>query len=421
MTNHSEEELADIREECFELMDVYLNENIASFPEISFIQTMIEDVHGFISNNVLEWTDDDNDDNDDDDNEENDLLEIVSEYCIEYMNTHAIPLRQNNSEEKSMMLLDTNEIEKTLHWLSTIPVQTQRSPEWFAVRKNIFSASNLWKLFSTPAQYNSLIYEKCKADSCTKQDGSAAQYEGDLLSPNPRNWGIKYEPVSVLIYEHKYDTEVNTKYGCIPHETLPIGASPDGINIKKNNPKYGRMVEIKNIYNRDMDGIPSPEYWIQMQIQMETCRLENCDFVETRFKEYNTHQEYSADVSHDYKGIILFFIPSEYSEGKSHFVYVPIKTVDEDEWIRTKVSELSSTHILYQVSYWYLDEMFCTDVERNYFWFRAAIPTIQEGWEIVLREIKSGYDHRAPRSRKVPGPKMETFDNNNVITVIKMD
>lgn len=408
MTNHSEEELADIREECFELMDVYLNENIASFPSISFIETMIDDVHGFIFNNRLEWRDDEDEDQD----EENDLLEIVSEYCIEYMNTHAIPLRQNS--EKSMFL-DTEEVEKTLHWLSTIPVQTQRSPEWFAVRKNIFSASNLWKLFSTPAQYNSLIYEKCKADI---QDGSSSSYEGDLLSPNPRNWGIKYEPVSVLIYEHKYDTEVNTKYGCIPHETLPIGASPDGINIKKNHPKYGRMVEIKNIYNRDMDGIPSPEYWIQMQIQMETCRLENCDFVETRFKEYTTHQEYSEDVSHDYKGIILFFIPSEYSEGKSHFVYVPLETADEDEWIRIKVLELSTTHILYHVSYWFLDEMFCTDVERNYFWFRASIPAIKEGWDTVVREMQTGYEHRAPRSRKVTGPtKMESSS----ITVIKME
>lgn len=404
----SEQELADIRDECFELMDVYLNENIASFPEISFIETMIEDVHGFIFNNGVEnglWTLDD----------ENDLLEVVSQYCIEFMTIHAIPLRQN-SENKMMLDLDANEIETTLQWLSTIPVQTQRSPEWFAVRKNIFSASNLWKLFSSPAQYNSLIYEKCKAE---RESNTSTQHEGDLLSPNPRNWGIKYEPLSVMIYEHKYDTEVNTKYGCIPHESLPIGASPDGINIKKDSPKYGKMVEIKNIYNREMDGIPSPEYWIQMQIQMETCRLESCDFVETRFKEYTTHQEYSADNSHEFKGIILFFIPSEFSEGKSHFVYVPLEE-EEDEWIRAKVLELANTHILYNITYWYLDEMFCTDVERNYFWFRASIPAIKEGWETVQREINTGFEHRAPRSRK---STITTSQQTATpcITVIKMD
>jgi hypothetical protein len=45
------------------------------------------------------------------------------------------------------------------------------------------------------------------------------------------------------------------------------------------------MLEIKNISNRIIDGIPKEEYWVQMQIQMETCDLDECDFVETRFKE----------------------------------------------------------------------------------------------------------------------------------------
>lgn len=46
---------------------------------------------------------------------------------------------------------------------------------------------------------------------------SSSSYGGDLLSPGSRNWGIKYEPVSIMVYEHKYNTTVNTKYGCIPH------------------------------------------------------------------------------------------------------------------------------------------------------------------------------------------------------------
>ena len=46
------------------------------------------------------------------------------------------------------------------------------------------------------------------------------------------------------------------------------------------------MLEVKNIYNREIRGIPKEEYWIQMQIQMETCDLDICDFLETRFLEY---------------------------------------------------------------------------------------------------------------------------------------
>ena len=47
------------------------------------------------------------------------------------------------------------------------------------------------------------------------------------------------------------------------------------------------MLEIKNIVNREITGIPKKEYWVQMQMQMEVCAIyEECDFLETRFKEY---------------------------------------------------------------------------------------------------------------------------------------
>lgn len=43
------------------------------------------------------------------------------------------------------------------------------------------------------------------------------------------------------------------------HQTravLFLGASPDGINIEPNSEKYGVMLEIKNIVNREITGIP---------------------------------------------------------------------------------------------------------------------------------------------------------------------
>ena len=51
------------------------------------------------------------------------------------------------------------------------------------------------------------------------------------------------------------------------------------------------MLEIKNIVNREITGIPKNEYWIQTQIQMETCDLSFCDFVETRIKEFSNEEE----------------------------------------------------------------------------------------------------------------------------------
>ena len=73
------------------------------------------------------------------------------------------------------------------------------------------------------------------------------------------------------------------------HKEYPyLLASPDGINIKElKNPRYGAF-EVKNPTNRELTGIPKKEYWIQMQLQMEVWDFDECDFLETVFKEYDT-------------------------------------------------------------------------------------------------------------------------------------
>ena len=245
-----------------------------------------------------------------------------------------------------------------------------------------------------------------------------------MNSYNPRTWGVKYEPVSVMIYEHKYHTVVKNDYGCIPHcQYSFIGASPDGINVgyERNPEKYGRMLEIKNIFNRDIDGIPIEDYWIQMQIQMECCNLMECDFLETRFKEYLHESEFYLDDLKDYRGVILFFLPREterslcvmdsHTETKTVsetispiFQYMPLYVqLDKDsveQWIREKTEELQEKYLLYEKIYWYLDEMSCVLVKRNSLWFENALPTIKNAWDIVEKERDDGYEHRAPQKKR---------------------
>jgi len=70
------------------------------------------------------------------------------------------------------------------------------------------------------------------------------------------NGGILYEMVSVMVYEKKYNTRV-ADFGCIQHINHSfIGASPDGINVDPKSDRYGRMIEIKNIVNRDITDKP---------------------------------------------------------------------------------------------------------------------------------------------------------------------
>jgi hypothetical protein len=403
------EEMKDIENECHDLIQHWAEENALQMSSIKFFEGLVENTHEFIfeTGTLQGWCADEDDD-------EEEVYDMVYSICEEALYCMKIPFRQNPKLVIHVML--ASEIESKLVWLKTFPNHTQRTAEWYAQRHNLFSASNLWKLFGTQAQYNSLIYEKCN-------DVKKVEFEGDILTPNARNWGVKYEPVSVMVYEHKYDTIVNTNYGCIPHTLLPIGASPDGINEKPNHEKYGRMLEIKNIYNREMDGIPSKEYWTQMQIQMETCGLEHCDFLETRFKEY-TREEFIEDSEHEYKGAIMFFISrDDCQDVESKFVYVPLFLEDIDKWMGSKKEEMSS-HVLYVTTYWYLDELCCSLVERNNFWFQSTIEQIKEGWETVLKERNDGFAHRAPQSKKKT--KIEDWtvcasSIANMVNLVKLD
>ena len=269
----------------------------------------------------------------------------------------------------------------------------QRTQEWYQFRHNRFSASSIWKLLDTPAQYNSMIYEKCKP-----LNTGFSQITNDH---NPRNWGVKYEPLSMMIYSFKHpNTIVKNDFGCIPHPNYPfIGASPDGIHIGPE--KYGCMVEIKNVFNREIDGIPLEEYWIQMQVQMETCNLEECDFLETRFKEYETEEDFYQDHVTEFKGVILFFLAKS-PEKENKFEYMPLyisleKTAIE-LWIK-EIQDKEEDYILYDRSYWYLDEYSCINVKRNAPWFESVLPIIENAWKMVELERESGFEHRAPKSR----------------------
>jgi hypothetical protein len=188
--------------------------------------------------------------------------------------------------------------------------------------------------------------------------------------------------------------------------------------------RYGRMLEIKNIVNREIDGIPKKEYWIQMQLQMEVCDLDECDFLETKFTEYPDAAAYENDTSPEtyededgvefnniclskdnkMKGEIIYF---HTKEGKPFYVYKPLDIIhplDIIEW-REKVidcytqnQQLSYTFM--KTLYWKLQEVSCVLVCRNRQWFKDNIKDLDQLWSIVEKERVSGYEHRAPNRKQ---------------------
>ena len=293
--------------------------------------------------------------------------------------------------------------------LSQMPQPKQRTQEWYTFRNQLISASSIGKIFGSASQFNSLVYEKCKPQDYS----NTSQY---VNTESPLHWGNKYEPLSVKIYEDRYKTTVGD-FGCIQHPKYPfIGASPDGINIDPLSPRYGRMLEVKNIVNREITGIPKHEYWIQMQIQMETCDLEECDFLETRFKEYSEKAFYEDDTKD--KGVILYFIKHSRVEADSeskklgwgvsnipHYVYMPVtlpKTKSAiNAWIKT-TKETNHEFVLFNTLYWYLDEFSCVLVQRNRAWFHSVLPKIESTWQTIEKERETGYEHRSSKKRQTP-------------------
>jgi len=415
----TEDEIIDLTSTIYDMISQYLNENILLLSSEKFYINMIMYITEILYTDITINLDDDCLEVDNTVFEE--LKEFVEQTVDIFLDICEIPRRsQLHDNNHKLSRVKCNEMNLKITELQNIIQPEQKTEEWYKFRYNLITASNLWKVFGTNSQVNSLIYEKCKPLDVNQ----SIQY--NTCTEGPLHWGVKYEPVTVQLYEQIYNTKIG-EFGCIPHPTYPyIGASPDGINIDSESNKYGRMLEIKNIVNREITGIPKQEYWIQTQIQMETCDLDECDFVETRFKEYDKEEQFYLDQSREYRGIILHFIerpPLLINEETKlsnipYYVYMPLNIpITQDsisEWINTqKLDKYKEHKVVFAVKYWYLDEISCVLIPRNRLWFNTAVSKIKDTWNIILKERTDGYEHRASKKRQ--------NNNNTTMSIISDD
>ena len=362
-------------------------------------------------------------------------VESIVESCMEDYFTNIVPYRSYSTSfirEKCV-----KGVEENIDYLRSVPQHPQRTPEWYKRRNEMITASSAWKVFKSESLVNQLVYEKCSAAvpatavlteaqssddsdvtnetivSCIPAPTPAPQVKSQYVNVNsPLHWGQKYEEISRMIYESRNNTKVG-EFGCIPHSDYPfLGASPDGINIDPSSPLYGRMLEIKNIVNREIDGVPLEEYWIQMQLQMQVCKCTECDFLETRFKEYADEEEFLKDAASDFdnefhltaartlKGVFSYFIKDG---GTPVYHYAPLYLTrkEYDTWCE-EIIDKNTDLVWIKNIHWYLHQYSCVLVLRNDAWFQKAIPQIEKVWNIIVKERDTGYQHRAPKKRGSP-------------------
>jgi hypothetical protein len=398
-TNDINEYIFDIKETIYYFIEEYLESNICIYKDKHFndfvfnhVKTIIDEFYPTLYNDITNIT------------------EFI-ESSLQYYFTIRIP----RSYESSIILKKPNikKMDDLLVSYKNMEQPEQLTTEWYNFRWNLLTASNIWKALDTESSRNNLILGKCLPIDTKKYNS--------VNINSPFHNGHKYEPLSTMLYEYDYDTIVG-EFGCIRHPTIDfLGASPDGINIKRDNLRYGRGLEIKNPVNRKLTGIPKKDYWIQMQLQMEVWDLDEIDFLETCFKEYESEEEFNNDgetfnftKNNKRKGIIVQF----YNGSKPVYKYPPINISknDYEKWYDTILQESENLNWIKNI-YWRLDEESCVLVTRNKKWFNAVLPEFKKVWDTILKERKEGYEHRKPKKRQKREKKAKPNKTINIDTM----
>ncbi len=342
--------------------------------------------------------------------------DFISEGIYIYTSLVGIPRSRETSDVAPRR--SKREIGQRIKALRTMPQPAQKTPEWFNFRWNRITASSAWRALDSQSSKNQLILSKCQPVDKRKYSrvniGSATHH------------GQKYEDLSKTIYEVQYNTIVE-EFGCIPDgKGAPIAASPDGINVRRENPRFGRLVEIKNPVSRKITGCPKKEYWVQMQIQMYVLELYECDFLETSFKEYASEEEFMADgdfsrtAGGDRKGVIACFS----SRATPVYKYAPLdlRQAAFEEWLQNTIDN-SPGLTWVQNSYWRLEKMSCVLVPYNAAWMDCVLPEFRALWDIVLEERKTGYEHRRPKKkkRKKANAESQELQQGNVVIKVRTE
>jgi putative phage-type endonuclease len=418
----TEEYAIELVETALHLMDEYMEQQPTAISEPNFHEIILEDIKEIFYVQMEEQIDD-LDIGDDIEDDMNELLDDAFNIFITIFHpersieNNIINIKENNQHE-------INEIEYKIQGLRETPQPVQRTPEWYQFRWNLITASNAWKAFESQSAINQLIYEKCQPLKSFDDNGDD---EKMVNTNSPMHWGQKFEPLSVMIYEDMYNSKVED-FGCIKHPTYNfLGASPDGIIIESSTGRYGRMLEIKNPVSREITGVPKKEYWVQMQLQMEVCDLDECDFLETKFVEYPDYDSYqndSATANNLYKGTVIYF---HTKERKPFYLYKPLNlhlAEDISKWEEENIEKYESEPFNYsflKFIYWKLDKLSCVLVLRNKDWFKNNIGQLEKVWKTIEAERVTGFEHRAPVKKQKKEPFNPFFEKESQGCLLKFN
>jgi len=265
----------------------------------------------------------------------------------------------------------------------------QRTAAWHTKRGEMLTASEIYKAVkdASPALKHEIVMSKL-----TPRPPQQAGF-----GPKALMWGTRFEPIAKHIYKTYLQGGVEiVDTTCIPHrEHSFLGASPDGIIVTadKNDFRYGKLVEFKCPISREFsDTTPIPStYYHQMQLQLECTDMDECDYVEMKFKEV-TYSEWLESTA-QYKS---WFAIDE--SGK--VVYREIEdTRDVATWRKEMMPTLETEW--WTTVYWVFDKHRLSTVPRDPTWLSSNLESFREIWNTVQTHRAAGTLPEHPKEKTI--------------------
>ena len=182
----------------------------------------------------------------------------------------------NIIEESSEGLSEEQRIRTWIKGLQDHTQVAQRTEDWYIQGAKLLTGSEIYSLFCSPYQRGQLVLAKANPQP---------RFQNKLVTRtrwmSAFDWGIRFEPVILQIYEEITKCKLGELGRIVGKNDSRIAASPDGIVIEGD--RLGRLVEMKAPVSRKIGGEIPPEYYAQMQTQMEVTGARECDYIEVKF------------------------------------------------------------------------------------------------------------------------------------------
>lgn len=279
------------------------------------------------------------------------------------------------------------------------PQPVQRTPEWFALRNTRVTASEAASCLPVSqevcqAYIDTFKVEKFKFNpekyiSCydTLEDyviKKCLSFFGENVFKDSvfTLHGKKFEEIATRLYRRKLKTDV-IEFGFLPHSRLGyIGASPDGITPD------GVMLEIKCPYSRKIQPGTLPiYYWVQIMIQLETCDLDQCDFLECEIINITKEEFDSQQIDPETQELgILLNDTREPDNSETKYIYPPANLdtpQDYLDWAESQTTECTTGSIV--PNYYFIKKWYILQVFRNKEWFELVKPIIKKTHALVSK------------------------------------